>query len=411
MIPDYLRDKADTIMTKDRYLVQCGTARNVISYAAFYGDCLHEIEPVTMGMRLTLSYQLVRVSSEEGQKHIQPYAVPSDPVDANMITVPRFIHDPELAEITRLMQVKPLELDRTTFMQTFSTAVLKYLTIASNRYGTTLSDMKLELLGYLTHLPDLKRLPMPPLPAIDTTLALSRTDGLRKALIRALLDKDLAGKTIGFPCYHLYECKERPHLRDVCSVPLSKRIHSLRGADALLGLVGLQCGLLIQVKYIVTMNSDKYAYTSKEQRDDAHGCYHIVHIVETLPAINSPLYEKINTSNYEYGTDEYKEIHHWIKDHDNDREVPRMKIADAELSKDGYFGNEAVCGYVYAQCAIVIEIPAWTSVARLRILESLLSDATQFKSDDLKDIPIGLNFEKEFQAAAEAFKYAHRYSY
>ncbi len=180
-LPNYSRDESDATMTKDRYLVQCGTARNVISYAAFYGDCLHEIEPVTMGMRLTLSYQLVRVSSEEGHQHIQPFVVPSDPVDANMITVPRFIHDPELAEITRLMQVKPLELDRTTFLQTFSTAVLKYLTIASNRYGTTLSDLKLELFGHLTHLPDPKRLPMPPLPAIDTTLALSRTDGLRNA--------------------------------------------------------------------------------------------------------------------------------------------------------------------------------------------------------------------------------------
>jgi hypothetical protein len=53
----------------DQIKVLCGKPLSLISYAAFYGDCVHEIKPVTAGMRLTLSYQLVRGS--EGGSEVQ----------------------------------------------------------------------------------------------------------------------------------------------------------------------------------------------------------------------------------------------------------------------------------------------------------------------------------------------------
>jgi predicted 2-oxoglutarate/Fe(II)-dependent dioxygenase YbiX len=38
--------------------------KDVYQYAAFYGDCVHEIKPVTEGHRVTLTYQILRQRRE-----------------------------------------------------------------------------------------------------------------------------------------------------------------------------------------------------------------------------------------------------------------------------------------------------------------------------------------------------------
>ncbi len=131
-----------------RYAVCCGIPEPKISYAAFYGDCLHEIEHVTMGMRLTLSYQLIRCSDSK-----DPVITSHIAEDPNMISIPKMIHDPELSELTRLIATKPHEVDISTFMKMFSTAAVKYLVLASDKYGASYNDVAMALFTHVTQLP------------------------------------------------------------------------------------------------------------------------------------------------------------------------------------------------------------------------------------------------------------------
>ena len=168
---------------QDRYLVQCGIPEPKISYAAFYGDCLHEIEPVTMGMRLTLSYQLNRCSDSAA-----PDITSHITEDPNMISIPKMVHDPELSELTRLIAAKPHEVDVKTFTEKLSAATLKYLVLASDKYGYSLDNLKVDVFNHLTHMkpPNPSTFSPPPVPVVTPDRALVRIDVLRKALIAAL---------------------------------------------------------------------------------------------------------------------------------------------------------------------------------------------------------------------------------
>ena len=54
------------------------TPLNVLHYAAFFGDCEHEVEPVTYGNRLTLAYTLRRVDVKDDVEAAQGVGGPVD---------------------------------------------------------------------------------------------------------------------------------------------------------------------------------------------------------------------------------------------------------------------------------------------------------------------------------------------
>ena len=54
----YHNDAAKKERTKKE--IQCGIPKPIIAYAAFYGDAVHEIKTITAGVRVTLTYQLLR---------------------------------------------------------------------------------------------------------------------------------------------------------------------------------------------------------------------------------------------------------------------------------------------------------------------------------------------------------------
>ncbi len=134
-----------------RYAVCCGIAEPRISYAAFYGDCLHEIVPVTMGMRLTLSYQLIRCSDNGSTLPTYDSHIKKED-DFHMISIPKMIYDPELSELTRLIATQPHEVDVKTFTEKLSAATLKYLVLASDKYGSSLDLLKVDVFKHLTHM-------------------------------------------------------------------------------------------------------------------------------------------------------------------------------------------------------------------------------------------------------------------
>ena len=417
--------------TQDRYLVQCGIPEPKISYAAFYGDCIHEIEHVTMGMRLTLSYQLIRCSNNDTSM-IQRV------VDPNTISISRCIHDPELAELTRLILAKPKEMELHPYLKQFSTAILKYLVFLADKYGATMDHVKLNLITQLTQLPDpkLDAIVMPPLPSVNPMSAWGNCKTLCKVLIAALHDQSLADCYLGFPCYHLYESEEELpkalNMGDQSHIRL--RLNKLRGADALLCLTALQAGFQVELLRIVSMiqneswsdpddsdddDSDDDDDDESEVEDEEENRYRprprygddegeLYSTRRTLPFPQGNTDDQHTYWEYKYHCfDNFKQIR-WLRDYKDPTKVLRAPIELMQIAEDSsYFGNEASAGYVYAQCGIVIHMPAWNSLARLHILNSLLSDEI-LTPEEFQGIPSGYRPQTEKAIAKEAYELADK---
>lgn len=63
---ELLVSHGDTCQTFD-FAAKSGEP-GLYQFATFYGDCLHEIRPVTKGRRVTLTYHVLRKEAGEGQE-------------------------------------------------------------------------------------------------------------------------------------------------------------------------------------------------------------------------------------------------------------------------------------------------------------------------------------------------------
>ncbi len=191
------------------------------------------------------------------------------------------------------------------------------------------------------------------------------------------MDPSLANRKIGFPCHHLYEStnvvpvkgelngdgetSKRYRVKTpVEPIDLRSRLRQLRGADALLCLTAIQAGFKVDCMTLASL-VDPYNLEYTVMTDHLG-----------LPKINPSSKQQIALNNFKdiRTKPEFKQIV-WLKDLDDEHEVPRGKVENIEVSVAGYFGNEANDGYIYAQCAITVSMPAWDSEARLKILEAL----------------------------------------
>ncbi len=189
------------------------------------------------------------------------------------------------------------------------------------------------------------------------------------------MDPSLANRKIGFPCHHLYESTDVVPVKGELNgdgetwykviepaepIDLRSRLRQLRGADALLCLTAIQAGFKVDCMTLTSL-VDPYNLEYSVMTDSLG-----------LPKINPSSKQQIALNNFDdiRTKPEFKQIV-WLKDLEDEHEVPRGKVANIEVSLTGYFGNEANDGFKYAQCAITVSMPAWDSEARLKILEAL----------------------------------------
>ena len=90
----------------------------------------------------------------------------------------------------------------------------------------------------------------------------------------------------------------------------------------------------------------------------------------------------------------------------DNKKVPKAKLLDAFVSATGYFGNESGQGHIYAQCAILINIPETDSDERIAVTKAAYDAA--FGSALFEDIFIntraGMSAVMEEQAAENRYE-------
>ena len=366
---------------QDRYLVQCGIAEPRISYAAFYGDCIHEIESVTMGMRLTLSYQLIRctVDNENNNTAVGSHINNEDP---NVTT-------------------KPV---RENYVMKMSRAALQFVSSTFNRCGNLLNPVQASVSSQLTlsRALDVDTNAMQLVSQyVNPMNARSHCKALCRALVAALNDQSLAGQRLGFACYHLYESEEELPKDLNNGDSIRQRLNKLRGADALLCLTALQAGFHVELLRLITVVENGM----DDCDDDSYADKISYGIERNLPSIAGNTYRETISSDFYRRQTRIPYRIEWVN---SPKGALRTKIEEIRIAEyAGYFGNEANCGYVYAQCVIIIRMPHWDSVARLSILRSLLSDE-MLSSDDFQGIPRGSTDRKmEKQIVKETYQRAN----
>ncbi len=269
--PEFEKQKSLKKMIDGKKL-KCGVALPVISYAAFYGDCVHEIKRVTGGLRLTLSYQLLRGDGEidvEGEgveevavevlKEAEEKAQPAmeeendeDEEEEDEEDEEKEVDDDNTRTLTR--EERELKLKQNTIPE---------LKEYCRRLGLRVTGTKAVLVERLV---DCERLvmksgggsddgsnaggePAAKYSPLNPDTSSARANLFRLALLQSLVNGDVDGATIGFPCYHLYEGEEDlPKLEGFKGLKLTaKDLKRLRGADALMTMVAVNAGFKVSL--------------------------------------------------------------------------------------------------------------------------------------------------------------------
>lgn len=200
------------------------TVPSLVSYAAFYGDALHEVKPVSGGIRLTLSYQLLR------------------PVGA--------LRTEGLEDITEAAGAPAAK--KTAPAVDYARMNVEQLKTCCRDAGLKVGGNKGELVSRLMLNPtqasaraDAPKVFMAPRMAEIKTARLI-------AAFRALLSSNaLPGIKLGFPCFHLYETEaELPKDGDLNEKVRTNTI-GLRGADALLAVTAARLGFHVRILRLV----------------------------------------------------------------------------------------------------------------------------------------------------------------
>lgn len=214
---------------KETYIqnVDCGIAKPLVPYIAFFSDCRHEIKEVVAGVRLTLSFQLLCDETKDALEVQEEDMVKAEPSDVKAgAEVQKEGPSEPTAAAAAIPQAPAIDYERMKLPQ------LKEL---SRAYGLKVPGTKPEL---ISRLEEATAAPVANIELIPLQEAQQKAKIFSTTLKEGLQSSNFfsEGEMIGFACFHLYE-REAELPRDLL---LTKNVRAsnlkLRGADAPLEL-------------------------------------------------------------------------------------------------------------------------------------------------------------------------------
>lgn len=247
----------------------------------------------------------------------------------------------------------------------------------------------------------------------DSTAA-ARATSFARMLQKALQNPKFLpkGGLLGLPCFHLYEREQ-----DLPSTPqLGPHTRAadlrLRGADALFAVAAARLGLSVSIMRLLYVD------------DGGDGQWKSMETLPTLQTtrglsklelIEDEVIERgISTEGMEMddGDREIDDVTwllslpHGVSGAINENGmIPQAPLLEAYVSSSGYFGNEAGEGCVYAQCAVILDIPAADSAARSRAASAPLPPPEAF-AHTRAGLPADVEV-KQAEQRLEAFEKKH----
>lgn len=250
---DYFVEDVESAVQKCN--VSCGLTKAGISYAAFFGDVLHEIRPVRAGYRLTLSYNLHRAAEvDEGsevvgkkrQREASSGKMSADD-DEDGGDSDDTVDSTEGYPPTASTDFSKLRVPGLKFLMAFyglpGQSGTKAKMVQALQQGATLRSSEQPV-----QVPDLTL--VLPMHKLDPNEAALKTDQLMKTLHAALTNKCFFafGGLLGVPCFHLYETEhDLPDERDLSKHATLNELGKLRGVDALLALGAARLGIKVHI--------------------------------------------------------------------------------------------------------------------------------------------------------------------
>lgn len=332
------------------YGAATGLAKSCVSWAAFYGDAEHEIEQVTRGARITLSYQLYRGSDSAAaaEQELKPEAAQIKNQDESQgnpaepsATAAEDSTAEDAAKYNKMTVPHLKELCRARGLKVGGTKpglVARLLDTGSSVGAVSAGSVPKEFM--------------------QDEVAYKKAQQLVAAFRDVLSCEKFysSGCRLGFPCFHLYERDEDLPSDQALDSTLTTEKLRLRGADALLATTAARLGLTVHIMRIVILDDggDGLLYpvdilpTPKNYRflgqtEIIEDCFRGFGITTDQERGRSTKL-KFNTDEVEwvFGVDKY--ISGTV-----DGPIPLAQIAHPYMSCTGYFGNEASEGTVYSQ--------------------------------------------------------------
>eukprot|EP01031_Cornospumella_fuschlensis_P034647 gene34647-41959_t len=326
-----------------------GLAKPLVSWAAFYGDAEHEIQRVEQGVRLTLSYQLLR--QESGATNIAPLKTIAPAVEESKKGA-----DASEGPAAVVQQ----QTEETEARNNYSKMTIPELKELCRRRDLKVSGTKPQLIERLLH-QQTGAVRNVPKEYIPDELACRRAQQLVKAFQEVLSSDSFYsdGCLLGFPCFHLYESDEDlPKEEDLTKQVTTQQLR-LRGADSMLAMIAARLGVKVRVVRLAVFD------------DSGDGTVVPVDILPTVK--NARLLGKVEliqeefrsfginledkpfkSQNIDFELDEVAwvfGIEGYIDGHMH-ADIPLAPILECFMGT-GYFGNEAWIGTVYSQASNV----------------------------------------------------------
>eukprot|EP00930_Biecheleria_cincta_P058230 TRINITY_DN44089_c0_g1_i1.p1 TRINITY_DN44089_c0_g1~~TRINITY_DN44089_c0_g1_i1.p1 ORF type:complete len:659 (+),score=131.70 TRINITY_DN44089_c0_g1_i1:63-2039(+) len=180
------------------------------------------------------------------------------------------------------------------------------------------------------------------------------------------------GRTLGFPCFHLYTNREVFPSGSTAQVPLTDHaIQKLKGRDAVVARAVSACGLKVSL----------VPFLGHDYSDDGHGFYQLA----KFPASKRvPRRMSDDSIERHFNSVEHLESMRdlwvcWVFDINK---AARMQAGDTEWNAEGYFGNEASGISFYVHAALFAKVPSYEG------RQNVLAAAGKPKPEDLGDVAL-----------------------